>query len=230
MAALFLIACSPQDMKNILGGIPTSGGLSNDDVVAGLKEALRVGTERSVEKAGATDGFWNNAIIRIPFPQEAVAVRNTLMDLGLDKPVESFERTLNLAAEQAAKEAVPVFVEAITSMSIQDGFNILRGGDNAATDYLRERTSDVLRSRFRPVVEKATSQVALTDHWRPVANAYNTASIITGARAVEPDLNAYVTDRTIEGLFLLIAMEEQKIRQDPMARTTALLQKVFAAQ
>lgn len=228
-ALLALPACSPQELQSILNaGAPAA--LSNDEVIAGLKEALSVGAERSVARAGATDGFWANELIRIPFPPEAIAVRNTLMDLGIKKPVEDFERTLNVAAERAAKEAVPVFVDAITGMSIQDGFTILRGGENAATNFLRDRTSASLRARFTPVVEQATSAVELTRFWQPVASAYNTATFITGGKAVEPDLNAYVTDRAMDGLFTLLAQEENKIRKDPVARTTALLQKVFSAQ
>lgn len=229
LPTLLLTACTPQELQSILGaGAP--GALSNEEVISGLKEALRISTERSVDKAGATNGFWSNNLIRIPFPPEAIAVKNTLTDLGINKPVEDFERTLNLAAEQAAKEAVPVFVDAITSMTIQDGFTLLRGGDNAATNFLREKTSAALRARFTPVVEKATSQVALTSYWQPVASAYNTATIFTGGKAVQPDLNAYVTDRAMDGLFILLAQEEKKIRQDPAARATALLQKVFAQQ
>lgn len=229
LPTLLLVACTPQELQSILGaGAP--GGLSNEEVVSGLKEALRVSTERSVDKAGATNGFWNNNLIRIPFPPEAIAVKNTLTDLGINKPVEDFERTLNQAAELAAKEAVPVFVDAITSMTIQDGFTLLRGGENAATDFLRDKTSAALRARFAPVVERATSQVALTSYWQPVATAYNTATIFTGGKAVQPDLNAYVTERAMDGLFTLLAQEEKTIRQDPLARTTALLQRVFAAQ
>lgn len=226
---LLCTACSPQELQSILGA-GTPAALSNEEVISGLKEALRVGTERSVEKASTSNGFWGNNLIRIAFPQEAIAVKNTLTDLGIKKPVEDFERTLNQAAELASKEAVPVFVDAITSMSIQDGFTLLRGGDNAATNYLREKTSAALRARFTPVVEKATSQVALTSYWQPVATAYNTATLLTGGKAVQPDLNAYVTDRAIDGLFTLLAQEEKTIRQDPVARTTSLLQKVFATQ
>ena len=225
-----LFACSPQDMQNVLNSSPSSTALSNEEVVSGLKEALRLGTERSVEKSSLVDGFWNDARIRIPFPAEAIKVKNTLTDLGIKKPVEDFEHALNRAAEEATKEAVPVFVDAITNMSIQDGFNLLRGGENAATNFLREKTSETLRAKFTPVVEKATQQVALTSYWTPVANAYNTASLLTGGKAVDPDLNAYVTTKAMDGLFLLLADEEKKIRQDPAARATALLQKVFAQQ
>ena len=230
VALVLFTACSPQELQSILNGAGTSTALSNEEVVAGLKEALRTGAERSVAKASATDGFLGDARIRIPFPPEAIKVKNTLTDLGMRQPVEDFERTLNRAAEQAAKEAVPVFVEAITSMTIQDGFNLLRGGENAATNFLRDRTSASLRARFEPVVAQATNEVALTSYWQPLASAYNTATLFTGGSAIDPDLNAYVTTKAMDGLFLLLAEEERKIRVDPLARTTDLLRKVFAAQ
>ncbi|MEZ4806333.1 MAG: DUF4197 domain-containing protein [Flavobacteriales bacterium] len=225
-----ITACSPQDMQSILSGIPTAEVLSNEDVVAGLKQALQVGTERTVAHTGAAGGFWNDARIRIPFPQEAIKVKNTLLDLGMTGPIEDFERTLNDAASKASKEAVPVFVDAITSMTIQDGFQLLRGGDHAATDFLRNKTSDALRARFLPVVEDATKAVALTSYWTPVVNTYNTTTLLTGGATVDPDLNAYVTTKALDGLFLLLSKEEEKIREDPLARTTDLLRKVFAQQ
>jgi hypothetical protein len=204
--------------------------LSNDEVISGLKEALKVGTERSVDLASVLDGFNKNEKIRIPFPPEAQKIKNTLLDLGLNKPVEDFETTLNRAAEEAAKEAVPVFVEAVTNMSITDGFKILNGGDRAATDYLREKTSETLVAKFRPVVERATKKVALAAQWTTVANAYNTTTIITGAEPLNPDLNGYVTLKAIDGLFYLLAEEEKKIRLDPVARTTELLRRVFGSR
>lgn len=226
-------ACTEQQVLGTIESMQQSGGtsaLSNGEVINGLKEALRVGTERSVSLGSALDGFNKNGLIRVPFPQEAIKVKNTLMDLGLKKPVEDFEVTLNRAAEEAAKEAVPVFVDAITSMSIQDGFAILKGGENAATNYLKEKTTAALLAKFRPTVEAATRKVALANYWKPVADAYNTASILTGAKAVDPDLNAYVTQKAADGLFTLLANEEKKIRQDPLARTTDLLKRVFAQQ
>ena len=228
LLSTFLVACSPQELQSVLGTIPSGTALTNEEVVAGLKEALQVGADRTVTKASAADGFWSDARIRIPFPEEAVKVRTTLMDLGMNKPVEDFEKTLNKAAETAAKEAVPVFVDAITSMTIADGFNLLRGGENAATVFLREKTSSALRARFMPIVERATSEVALTNHWQPLANAYNATTILTGGKAVDPDLNGYVATKAMDGLFLLLAEEEKRIRQDPLARTTDLLRRVFA--
>jgi len=230
LLSVALISCSPQDMQSVLSSFPSGTPLNNEEVISGLKEALRIGTERSVDKASVTDGFWNNARLRIPFPPEAIKVKNTLSDIGLDKPINDFELTLNRAAEVATKEAIPVFVDAITSMSIQDGFNLLNGGEHAATNFLREKTSAALRAKFTPKVEQATAQVALTSYWQPLASAYNAATLLTGGKAVDPDLNAYVTDKAIDGLFILLADEEKKIRQDPVARTTALLQKVFGTK
>ncbi len=192
--------------------------------------ALRVGAERGVAKASSENGFWNDPRIRIPFPPEAVAVRNTLMDLGMHQQVEEFEQTMNRAAELASREAVLVFIQAVNNLSIQDGFTILRGGERAATDLLHNRTSDTLRVRFMPIVDRATSQVSLTNYWQPLASAYNTATLFTGGDPVDPDLNAYITGRALDGLFLLLAEEERRIRVDPMARTTAILQRVFAQQ
>lgn len=224
-----LIACSPHELQSILEGTTTTA-LSNDEVISGLKESLRVGTERSVAKATGSEGFLSNPLIRIPFPPEAIKVKNTLLDLGMKKPVEDFELTLNKAAVEASKEAVPVFVDAITSMSIQDGFNLLKGGENAATAFLKEKTTAALTTKFTPIVHNATQSVDLTSYWTPLANTYNTTTLLTGGSALDPELDAYITTKAIDGLFLLLADEEKKIREDPMARTTSLLQKVFAQQ
>lgn len=216
-----------QDAANQMGGGAT---LSNADVVAGLKEALEKGAEHSVDVASVTDGFWKNPRLRIPFPPEAEKMKNTLNDIGMSSQVEKFELTLNRAAESAAKEAVPVFVNAIKGMSVSDGFAILRGGDHAATDFLQERTTPELITKFRPIVEKATQEVALTSYWTPLAGAYNKTTLFTGGQAINPDLDAYVTQKAIDGLFLLVGDEELKIRQDPLARTTDLLQRVFGSK
>ena len=231
LVALFS-SCTEQQILGTMDAMKNGGTvpLTNDEVISGLKEALRTGTERSVSIGSVVDGFNKNAAIRIPFPAEAIKVKNTLLDIGLKKPVEDLELTLNRAAEEAAKEAVPVFVDAITSMSIADGFAILKGGENAATNYLKEKTTAALLAKFRPKVEAATQKVALTNYWKPVADAYNVATILTGGKAIEPDLNGYVTQKAADGLFLLLANEEKKIRHDPLARTTDLLKRVFAQQ
>ena len=217
----------PGSLKGIADKVKGGGGLTNDEVVAGLKEALTKGAEASVSKGSALDGFWKNELIRIPFPPEAEKMKATLNKVGMSKQVEEFELTLNRAAEDAAKEAFAILKDAVMGMSVGDGFAILKGGDRAATNYLTEKTSASLREKFAPIVANSTKKVALTSYWTPLANGYNKAGTLTGARAVDPDLDAYVTQKAIDGLFALIALEEAKIRQDPMARTSDLLRRVF---
>jgi hypothetical protein len=180
-----------------------------------------------VLKGSALDGFWKNDRIRIPFPAEAEKMKGTLTSIGMSKQVEEFELTMNRAAEEAAKEALPVLRDAVTGMSVGDGFTILKGGDNAATNYLRDKTTAQLTERFGPIVERATQKVVLTSYWTPLANGYNKAGALTGQKAVDPDLDAYVTQKAIAGLFVLIAEEEARIRKDPLARTSDLLRRVF---
>jgi hypothetical protein len=232
--AMFGIACTStqftQTVKEVSDQMSGTAPLTNADVVAGLKEALTKGAEHAVDGASVTDGFWKSSRLRIPFPPEAIKVKNTLNDLGMSAQVEKFELTMNRAAESAAQEAVPVFVNAIKGMSVANGFAILKGGDHAATNFLKERTTAELTAKFRPIVENATKQVALTSYWTPLAGAYNKATLLTGGQAVNPDLDAYVTQKAIDGLFILVADEEQQIRKDPLARTTDLLKRVFGAQ
>ena len=210
----------------VLGGGST---LTNDDVIAGLKEALGKGADQSVLRGSALDGFWKDDRIRIPFPPEAEKMRGTLTSIGMSGQVEEFELTMNRAAEEAAKEALPVLRDAVTGMSVDDGFAILKGGDHAATTYLKDKTHITLTDRFAPIVARATQKVALTNYWTPLAKGYNKAGLFTGAKAVDPDLDAYVTQKAIDGLFVLIAEEEARIRKDPLARTSDLLRRVFAS-
>jgi len=230
-----VLPCSAQFPKTLKGmtdkvtGGGTSG-LSNDEVIAGLKEALGKGAEQSVLRGSALDGFWKNDGIRIPFPPEAEKMKSTLSGIGMSKQVEEFELTMNRAAEEAAKEALTVLRDAVTGMSVGDGFAILKGGDRAATTYLTEKTSATLTERFRPIVARATEKVALTSYWTTLASGYNKAGMFTGAKAVDPDLDAYVTQKAIDGLFVLIGEEEARIRKDPMARTSDLLRRVFAGK
>ena len=234
--ALTLQACDSQlDLSKITetaNDILTDSntGLTNDEVIKGLKEALKKGTEKAVAKTAKTNGFNNDPLIKIPFPPEAIKVKQKALQLGLDSQVAQFETTLNRAAEEAAKEAVPIFVNAITSMSIQDGFNILKGTDRAATDYLIQKTTASLTQKFSPVVQNAINKVELTKYWNPLANKYNAAMTLTGGQQINPDLNAYITQKAIDGLFVYIASEEKNIRENPAARVTDILKKVFGAQ
>ncbi len=230
---LLSLSCTDQELLRTAEGLIGSGAagqtLTNDEVIAGLKEALSIGNENAVSLASANDGFNLNPKIHIPFPEDAIRVKNTVVDLGMGNQVDRFVESLNRAAEQASREAAPIFLDAILSMSISDGFSILGGQENAATDYLREKTYDRLYDAFRPKVETAVSNTKVGENWTPLVNAYNTASLFTRAQQVDPDLNNYVTTRAIDGLFTLLAAEEIKIRQDPAARVTDLLKKVFGS-
>jgi len=234
LIAIILLGCSQQQIQRTLGDVNDiltgdQSTLTTGEVASGLKEALVKGTNYAVDFSGVKDGFYKNPRLFIPFPEEAEKVKEAALKLGLQNQVNKFEETLNRAAEQAVKEAKPIFVNAITSMTVEDAFGLLKGGDNAATDYLRRKTSAELFNKFQPKVNDAVQQVELTKYWNPLANAYNTATQFTGGQKVEPDLTEYVTNRSIDGLFKLIADEEKNIRDNPGARVTELLKKVFGS-
>ncbi|MBN8702653.1 MAG: DUF4197 domain-containing protein [Bacteroidetes bacterium] len=214
------------NVNSVINTITGSNGasLTNDEVVKGLKEALTVGTNNSTAKASKLDGFYKNTAIKIPFPPEVKQVDQTLRNLGMNKQVDQFVMTLNRAAEEAAKDAAPIFIAAVTQMSIMDGISILKGGDNAATQYLQQATMAQLKAQFKPKVAAALKKVHVTKYWNPLAKKYNKLPMV---QKINPDLESYVTDRAIQGLFKLVAEEELKIRKDPAARVTDILKKVF---
>jgi hypothetical protein len=207
---------------------PSSGddAFSNEEVIDGLKNALSVGTNNSTGLASKLDGFYKNPSIFIPFPTEAQKMKDKLDQLGMKEQTDKFVETLNRAAEEAAKDAAPVFLNAVKGMSIGDGFAILKGANDAATKYLRDKTSAALKEKFTPIVQAAIDKVELTKYWNPLVTKYN---MIPFVEKQNPDLTAYVTERAMQGLFKLIADEELKIRQDPMARVTDILKKVFGS-
>ncbi len=214
------------NINNALNTInPNLGqGLSNDKIVGGLKEALTRGSNNSSTKASKVDGFYKNAAIKIPFPKEAQDMERTLKSLGMQKQTDAFVKSLNRAAEDAAKKAAPIFIKAITSMTITDGLNILRGGDHSATQFLQGKTTPDLKKEFAPIVKASLTKVQVTKYWTPLAKNYNK---IPTVKKLNPNLEAYVTAKAIEGLFKLVAEEEAKIRKDPVATGSALLQEVF---
>jgi hypothetical protein len=227
-----VVACDT--LETVAGGItggskPTSAALTNGEVISGLKEALSIGITNSVNLTSITDGFLKNSEIKLPFPPDALKVREKALSLGLDTQVEKFETTLNRAAEEATKEALPIFKEAILGMSVSDGFAILNGGQGAATKFLRDNTTSKLTEAFAPKVANAIAQVKLTEYWSPLITKYNQAMTLTGGTKLNPDLNAFVTERAILGLFTMVTKEENKIRVDPLARVSDLLTKVFGS-
>jgi len=218
--AQFDINQTVKDATNIING----KNLSNDDIIKGLKEALSVGTKNSSGKASKTDGYYKNPLIKIPFPKEGQQMESTLKSLGMTKQVNDFVKSLNRAAEDAAKKAAPIFLDAITKMTITDGVNILKGNDDAATQFLKKGTSTQLKNEFKPVIKTSLNKVQVTKYWNPLVKNYNKVPFVT---KMNPNLEEYVTQKAMDGLFMLIAQEEAKIRKDPKAQVTDILKKVF---
>lgn len=232
LGTILFAACENlQDLSQVILEQPHAGNvtLTNEEVVAGLKEALNFGAEKAASVASMEDGFYKNPSLFIPFPEEAQQVKESALQYGFDAQVEQFERSLNRAAEEACKAAAPIFLQAIREMSVADGFSILNGGRDAATLYLKDKTTEKLRVQFRPKVDQAIETVHLTSYWEPIITKYNAVNILTGGEDIEPDLGHHVTDRAIEGLFILVAAEEARIRENPQARVTALLERVFSS-
>ncbi len=200
------------------------GALDESTVAAGLKEALRVGTERSTESTSKLDGFYKNALIRIALPEEYAGVAKTLNSIGMGSYVDDFERSMNRAAERASGEAIDVFWSAITAMTISDAFGILNGGETAATDYFRRTTTASLTARFQPIVTAKMEEVGVYNIYNDLVAMYNQLPI---DKPEAVDIDAYVTARTVDGIFFILEGEEKRIREDPAARTTELLRKVF---
>ena len=212
-------------LSKVIAQVPSSSnGLSNADIIDGLKEALTVGTNNGTNKLSLVDGFFKNAALKILMPVEAQKVEKKLRDIGFGKQVDNAILSMNRAAEDAAKSAAPIFINAIKGMSIQDGLSILRGGDFAATNFLKEKTLAQLTEAFRPVIEQSLQKVNATKYWNTLFSTYNTFS----KEKVNTDLTAYVTEKATTGIFHQVGLEEQKIRKDPVARTTDVLKKVFA--
>lgn len=227
LATLMLLGCASlqnADLGTILGGGST-GALDEATVLAGLKDALKVGSDNAVTSTATVDGFLGNALIRIALPEQLDTAASTLRSVGLGSSVDELETAMNRAAEQAAGEARGIFWDAVTALTIGDAFAILNGHDTAATDYFRDRTENQLRARFRPIVSEKTASVGLGRLYGQVTETYANLPLTSKPELV--NLDTYVTDETLAGLFTVLAQEEEAIRRDPAARTTELLRRVF---
>lgn len=224
---ILMVGCTAQQIQQTLDSYLGSDQLTTEEVANGLKEALIKGISEGSASASQLNGYLGNPQIKIPFPPDVQKVEDKLRSIGLDKQVDQFIETLNRGAEEAAKEAKPIFVTAIRSMTIQDAWNILKGEDDAATQYLVRTTSDQLRGKFQPVIGNALDKTNATKYYGDIINTYNKVPFVD---KVDPDLENYATQKALDGLFFLIAKEEQKIREDPLARTTDLLKRVFKEQ
>jgi len=211
--------------KSLDKAIGGNGKLSTEEVAKGLKEALVKGTGKGTDKASKQDGYFKNSLIKILFPPDARKVETKLRQVGMGKQVDRFILSLNRAAEKAAKEAKPIFITAIKSMTIKDAWGILKGEDDAATQYLDRTTSNQLFAKFNPIIKRSLDEVNATKYYTELITAYNKIPMV---EKKNPDLDKYATDKSIDGLFSLIAQEEANIRKNPGARTSDLLKKVFS--
>lgn len=228
---LILGACTSAQINQALSDANKAMGgdkpLTTSEVSEGLKEALIKGISNGSDLASQLDGYFKNPEIKIPFPPDVKKVDDRLRQLGLGGEVDKFVMTLNRGAEDAAKEAKPIFIAAIKQMTIDDAWAILRGEPDAATQFLKRTTSVQLKEKFSPVIQASLNKVNATKYYGELVTRYNSIPFV---QKVNPDLNDYATDLAMQGLFTMIAKEEKSIRQDPVARTTELLKRVFGSQ
>ena len=215
-------------LKTILKGSRGAESLSQSEIIKGLKEALQIGTANAVDIVSKVNGYYNNPKIRIPLPANIQKTENLLRTAGFGRQVDNFAVSMNRAAEKAAPQAQSIFWDAIQQMKFDDANKILKGRDNEATLYFKDKTSAQLGQIFKPIVNQSMSEVGATRYYQSLNNKIK--SLPFGADTFSFDLDQYVTDKSLDGLFKMLAEEEIKIRQDPAARVTDLLKKVFAGQ
>ncbi len=216
-----------EQLLRSLGGLTQQSGLSEEQIASGLKEALHIGTQNAVNLTGKTDGYFGNPAIKILMPEKLRALETGLRAVGYGPQVDEFVLSMNRAAERAAPAAKQIFWDAIGAMTIEDARRIWSGGDTAATEYFRAKTSDKLAAAFRPIVEKATNEVGVTRQYKELIGRYQAIPFV---KVESLDVDQYVVMKGLEGLFFVLGEEEKKIRTNPAARTTELLRQVFGKQ
>jgi hypothetical protein len=215
------------ELQGVLEQLPQGGGITNTEIASGLRQALDVGIDKQVAKLTQKDGFYRNELVKIALPSELQKVDKTLRGIGLGKLADEGLKVLNRAAEDAVKEATPIFVSAVKDITFNDAKNILLGSNNAATQYLTTKTENALYAKFNPVIKNSFSKVGADTVWNNLINKYNT---IPFTQKVNPDLTDYVTTQALKGVYTMISVEEKAIRTKTSSRTTALLKRVFALQ
>lgn len=220
-----LFSCA--ELQNVVNSLPTETGIDNAMIGNGLKQALDFGIDKQVTKLTQKDGFYGNQLVKILLPAELQKVDKTLRKIGLGKLADEGIKSLNRAAEDAVKEATPIFVNAVKGLTFADVRNILLGSDNAATQYLEGKTQQALYSKFSPVINNSFAKVGADQIWTNLITKYNNLPLTTD---VNPDLTDYVTQEALKGVYTMIAVEEKEIRTKTANRTTDLLRKVFALQ
>ena len=218
-------ACA--ELQQVINQLPQTEAIGNTEIAAGLRQALDFGINKQVSKLTKTDGFLKNELVKIVLPEELQKVDKTLRSIGLSNLADQGVKALNRSAEEAVKEATPIFVNAVKGITFADAKNILIGENNAATQYLTSKTQTALYNKFSPVIKKSFSKVGADKIWNQLINKYNSIPLVS---KVNPDLTDYVTGEALKGVFTMIAVEEKDIRTKTASRTTNLLKKVFALQ
>ncbi|WP_142783467.1 DUF4197 domain-containing protein [Changchengzhania lutea] len=217
-------ACA--ELQEVVSQLP-QGGIGNTEIASGLRQALDFGIDKQVTKLTQTDGFYKNELVKILLPQELQKVDKALRDIGLSSLADEGLKVLNRAAEDAVKEATPIFIDAVKGITFADAKHILLGSDTAATQYLTSKTQTALYNKFNPVIKNSFSKVGADEIWSNLINRYNAIPFTSN---VNPDLTDYVTDEALKGVFTMIGIEEKEIRTKISSRTTDLLRRVFALQ
>ena len=225
MVAVSLSGCA--ELQQVMNQFPQTQGIGGVDIAGGLKEALNNGISKQVTKLTTTDGFYRNELVKILLPEELRKVDSGLRKLGLNSLADEGLKVLNRAAEDAVKQATPIFVDAVRNMSFADARGILMGSQNSATSYLQNSTSTALYGKFNPVIKNSFTKVGADKVWANIITKYNSIPLVN---KVNPDLTDYVTNQAMNGVFKMVAVEEKNIRTNINARTSVLLQKVFAMQ
>lgn len=215
--------CDPKIMEDVLNSVLETT-ITEQEVASGLMEALVQGATNGSDLLSKVNGYLGNPQVKIPFPPEAQKIESTLRDLGMNKMCDDVINSLNRAAENAAIEAKPILINSIRSVTITDAMDILFGANDAATEYLKKTTTTQLTDKFSPIIESSLNKVGATKYWTDAVNYYNKIPLVAD---LNPDLEAYVTAKALEGLFYMVEQEELKIRQDPAARAAEIVQKVF---
>ena len=225
LIAFSLFGCS--EMQQVLNQLPQTQGMGGIDIAGGLREALNNGISKQVTKLTAVDGFYRNEAVKILLPEELRKVDAGLRKVGLSSLADEGLKVLNRAAEDAVKEATPIFVDAVRNMTFYDAKTILMGNESSATTYLQNSTSTALYGKFNPVIKNSFTKVGADKVWANIITKYNSIPLIN---KVNPDLTDYVTNQALNGVFKMVAVEEKNIRTNLSSRTSILLQKVFAMQ
>ncbi len=202
----------------------TSNAMTQEKAASGLKEALNLGTNAAASNLGKIDGYLANAAVKILFPPEAKKIESTLRSIGMGSLCDQVVTSINRAAESAVVEAKPIFAAAITNMTISDAIGILTGGQGAATDYLKRTSGQALMQKFEPIIQTNLNKTQATQYWSQAMGAYNRVPL---GQKINPNLSEYVTQKAIDGIFLMVAEEEKKIRTNPLARIGSILKEVF---